>query len=497
VLIVVESFAIVDVSYNRGVNALSRSVTGYLVAALIAVCVTLVFHNAIHANPTTVALTFLLCVLAVSATWGLRHAVFMAVASTLAFNYFFLPPIGTFTIVDPQNWVALGAFLVTAVVASQLAERARREAENANQRRREVERLYAFSAELLSNEHVAEVLNRIPGYLVAFFDVQSAAVSLSNRVDVYRSGPASDGLELHDLQLTTLRGEPKFDTQKNLAFTPLRLGARVVGSFGVSGRIPSRQTLDAISGLIAVAVERAGTFEKLARTEAARESEQLRSALLDSVTHEFRTPLTAIKASVTSLLGSPNLQSEPRQELLTVINEESDRLNRLIGEATEMAQLDANMVELKLEPRPLRDAVEAAVAESKSVLGHHPVDLHIPDDLPRVRIDLQRIIEVFRQLLENAAKYSPPDSLVYVTAEAKNGRVTASVADQGPGIDDFEQSLIFEKFYRGRNQRVRVQGTGMGLAIAKAIVEAHGGRMGLTSQVGHGSVFYFSLPAAE
>jgi two-component system sensor histidine kinase KdpD len=478
------------------VNALSRSLTGYLVAALAVACITFAFHVLIHVNPTTVALTLLLGVLAVSATWGLRHAVMMAVASTLAFNYYFLPPIGTFTIADPQNWVALVAFLVTAVVASQLSERARRENRDANDRRREVERLYSFSAELLSSENVAEALNRIPGYLVEFFSVRSAAISLPNRPDVYRSGATADGLEFHDLQLTSMRGEPKIDLQKNVAFTPLRMGARVVGSFGVSGTIPSRQTLDAIGSLIAVAVERAGTIEKLARTEAARESEQLRSVLLDSVTHEFRTPLTAIKASITSLIGNPQLGGESRQELLTVINEESDHLNRLIGEAAEMAQLDANMVELKFEPHALQEAVHAALNDSKQVLGQHPVEVRLPEDLPEIRVDLQRITEVIRQLLENAAKYSAADAPIFITAESKNGTVTASVADQGPGIDDFEQFLIFEKFYRGRNQRVRVQGTGMGLAIAKAIVEAHGGRIGLTSQVGHGSVFYFTLPAA-
>jgi len=494
--IVVETTGIVDVGYNRLVNALSRSLAGYVAAALAVVCITVVFHKFIHVNPTTVALTFLLGVLAVSATWGLRHAVLMAVAATLAFNYYFLPPIGTFTIADPQNWVALVAFLVTAVVASQLSERARREAHNANQRRREVERLYSFSAKLLSSENVAEVLNHIPGYLVEFFDVRSAAISLPNRLDVYRSGASADGLDLHDLQLTAMRGEPALDVQKSVAFTPLRMGARVVGSFGVSGAIPSRQTLDAISSLIAVAVERAGTIEKLARTEAARESEQLRSVLLDSVTHEFRTPLTSIKASVTSLLSAPKLEPAQQHELLTIIDEESDHLNRLIGEAAEMAQLDANMVEFKQVPVALQDAVRDAIDESRQVLAQHPVRVQLPDNLPLVRMDLERVTEVFRQLLENAAKYSPAEAPIFITAEARGQMVTASVADQGPGIDDFEQSLIFEKFYRGRNQRVRVQGTGMGLAIAKAIVEAHGGRLGLTSQMGHGSVFYFSLPIA-
>src|SRR6185369_6772412 len=162
------------------------------------------------------------------------------------FNYFFLFPVGTFTIEDPQNWVALAAFLVTAVVASQLSERARREAINANERRREVERLYAFSQQLLSSDNIAEVLNRIPKYVVESFDVKSAAVSLPNRPHIYRSGAEADGLQIEDLQLACMRGEPKFDVPNQRAFMPLKTGMRVIGSFGVSGAIPSRQTLDAL-----------------------------------------------------------------------------------------------------------------------------------------------------------------------------------------------------------------------------------------------------------
>jgi two-component system sensor histidine kinase KdpD len=486
--------ALSNVGYNRHVNSKNRSVSGYVIAVLVVAGIIGVYHSWIHVNPTTVALTLLLGILAISALWGLRHAVLMAIVATLAFNFYFLPPVGTFTIADPQNWVALFAFLATAVIASQLSERARREARNANERRRDVERLYAFSQQLLSSENVAEIMNRIPRYVVESFDVKSAAVSLSNRPDVYRSGAASDGLGIHDLQLTCMRGEPKFDFPAGVAFMPLRMGVRVIGSLGVSGTIPSRQTLDALGSLIAIAIERAGTIEKLARAEITREGEQLRFALLDSLTHEFRTPLTAIKASVTSLLGAPGIDSAERQELLTVINEESDRLNRLVGEAAEMAQLDAHSVKLDLKPHAMREAIDEALEHSKQVLRHHPVEVNLPDDLPPAQMDVTRIREVLMQLLENAAKYSPADTPLHITAEVKNEMLTTSVADRGPGIDDFEQSLIFEKFYRGRNQRLQVQGTGMGLAIAKAIVEAHGGTVGVTSQVGRGSVFYFSLP---
>ena len=485
-------------------KAAARSGTGYVIAALCVAGITLVGYRWLHLNPTTLALAYLLGVLGISASWGLRQAVFMSVIATLAFNYFFLPPIGTFTIADPQNWIALFAFLVTAVTASELSERARRGARSAIERRQELERLYAFSQLLLSSDSPAELLNLIPRYIVDSFGIRSAALWLSSRADVYRSGPAIDGLESSDLQLICVRGEPRIDAVHQLAFMPLRMGMRVVGCMGVAGSLLSRQTLEAIGSLVAITIERAGAVEKLSRAEAARESEQLRSVLLDSVTHEFRTPLTAIKASVTSLLGSsshspdghsPDGHSpEERQELLTIINEESDRLNRLIGEAAEMAQLDANKVEFRFESAPIGNPIAEALDELKQLLVQHPVEVRIPAELPNARMDTAHIKEVMVHLIENAAKYSPAGAPIRITAEARNQTLTVNIADRGPGIDDFEQSLVFEKFYRGRNQRVQVHGTGMGLAICKAIVEAHGGHLGVTSQLGHGSVFYFSLP---
>jgi two-component system, OmpR family, sensor histidine kinase KdpD len=476
------------------VNATAKSGTGYVIAALSVAGVTLIGFLWLHFNSTTMALVFLLGVLAISAAWGLREAVFMSVTATVALDYFFLPPIGTFFIADPHNWVALVTFLVTAIAVSELSARARREARSAIERRRELERLYAFSQLLLSSDSPAELLNLIPRYVVDSFGIRSAAISLSSRNDIYRSGPTIDGLESQDLQMVCLRGEPRIDAIHHLAFMPLRMGMRVVGCMGVAGSALSRQTLEAIGSLVAISIERAGAVEKLSRAEAARESEQLRSVLLDSVTHEFRSPLTAIKASVTSLLGSPNHSPEGKQELLTIINEESDRLNRLIGEAAEMAQLDANKVEFRFESAPISNVVAEALEKLKQLLVQHPVEVRIPADLPDARMDPAHVKEVLVHLIENAAKYSAAGAPIRITAEANDQTLTISIADRGPGIDDFEQALVFEKFYRGRNQRVQVHGTGMGLAICKAIVEAHGGHLGLTSQLGHGSVFYFSLP---
>ena len=466
-------------------------------AATIIIAVIVFFYTrVVRLNPTTVALTLLLAILIVSANWGLTIAVFMSFVAALAFNFFFLPPVGRLTIADTQNWVALFAFLVTAVVASNLSERVRREAQVADERRREVERLYSFSQQLLVTENVVELLNAIPRYLAETFGATQAAVYLSERDRVYRSAAQDGGISKEALRVAAARSELVLGRDRDVCFVPIRMGVRSLGTLALAGSNISQETLEAVGSLIAVAVERAAAVEKITRTEAARESERLRSALLDSVTHEFRTPLTSIKASVSSLLTQPQLASDERQELLTVIDEESDRLNRLVGEAVEMAQLDANEVKLELHPHAIREVIDAALDESKQVLEGHPVEVRVPEELPLAVMDAAWITKVLRHLLENAVKYSQPGSPIFVSAEVKGDRLLTTVADRGSGIDDLERSLIFDKFYRGQSQRYRVQGTGMGLAIVKAIVEAHGGRISVTSQLGHGSVFSFGLPIA-
>jgi two-component system sensor histidine kinase KdpD len=457
--------------------------------------VVIAYRRLPNVNPTTVALTFLLVVLLLASRWGLTVATTTAIVATLAFNYFFLPPVHTFTISEPQNWIALFAFLTSAIVASRLSERARREALNATRRRKEVERLYSLSQQLLATDNVMELLNSIPSYVRDAFGLKAAAMYLPKRKEVYRTGVDHPELSKEQLESVSGRGELVMDEEQQLCFVPLRIGVKPVGSLGLEGAVLSRETLEAVGSLIAISIERAGAVETLTRAEAARESEKLRSALLDSVTHEFRTPLTSIKASVTTLLAPAPIDPEGQKELLTVIDEETDRLNRLVGEAAEMAQLDAQQVALRRETYAVRQVVEAALEKSKQVLAGREVTLHLPESLPSIRIDLERIAEVLVQLLENAAKYSPPGTPITISAEPAGKMVDLSVADRGPGIDDMEQSLIFEKFYRGRDQRYRVQGTGMGLAIAKAIVEAHGGTIGVTSQLDCGSVFHFTVPA--
>jgi two-component system sensor histidine kinase KdpD len=295
-------------------------------------------------------------------------------------------------------------------------------------------------------------------------------------------------------QVKTVVARGEIVTVGEIAYVPIRTGVRSIGAVAITGQSLSRETLEAIGGLAGIAIERARALEQLTKTLANQENELLRSALLDSVTHEFRTPLTSIKASITSLLAGYELDETQRKELLTVIDEEADRLNRLVGQAAEMAQLDAQMFSLDKRPHPIRSVIQEALNTSRAVLQTHPVEVQVPEDLPPLPMDFMRMREVFMHLLENAAKYSDPGTPIRITAELKDDMVITSIADRGSGIDSFEQSLIFDKFYRGRNQRYAAHGTGMGLAISKVIVEAHGGTIGVISQLGSGSVFSVALP---
>jgi two-component system, OmpR family, sensor histidine kinase KdpD len=459
--------------------------------------ITSFYLKVFRANHTTVALTFILAILAVSTVWDMTVSVAMSIAAMLAFNYFFLPPTGRFTIANPENWTSLFAFLLVAVVASHLATRARQKTADASARRREIERLYSFSRSLLQARNVMELLNRVPVQIVQAFEVGAAAIFLADKQKVYRSGPVIPQLDTETLKAIMAREEPVIDPANSTCFLPVRLGVRPIGSLGISGQILPRQTLEAIGTLVAIAMEHARAMEQVGQTEAAREAEKLRTALLDAVTHELRTPLTSIKASVTNLLSNPELKPDERQELLTIINEESDRLNHLVGEAAEMARLDAGEVELKAEPRPIEDVISAALDYCRSALADRVVNVKVAPGLPPVRVDVDRAREVLVQLIDNANRYSPPQEPINIAAEMAGNFVVTSVADRGSGIDDQEQPLIFEKFYRGRDQRYSVEGTGMGLPIAKAIVEAHGGTISLTSQRGRGSVFSFTLPIEQ
>jgi two-component system sensor histidine kinase KdpD len=311
---------------------------------------------------------------------------------------------------------------------------------------------------------------------------------------VYRSGTESPQLEANRLKSAALREDPDIDRTAEIYFAPVRFGLRMIGSLGISGQLPSDKTLDAIGTVAASAIDRAQAIELLGRAEAVRESERLKSVLLDAVTHDFKTPLTSIKASATSLLENLNFNNEQRKELLVVIDEECDRINRLIGQTNEMARLEAGEVVLQLSPVTVKELINDALGECENVKNTRPI--HVDGDNLRHKLYIDRdwAKKVFTNIIQNADLYSFPGEPISIGAVQQDGFVYISVTDKGPGIEEIEKAHIFDRFYRGKGQRHRIPGTGMGLPIAKAIIEAHGGTIGVVSRPGQGTVFTFSLP---
>jgi K+-sensing histidine kinase KdpD len=392
-------------SYNTGMqrSALDHRWAGYVVAALSVGALTLLLKIVgTHVNAATVSLALLLNVLFIATRWGSLPALAASILAMLCFNFFFLPPLGTFTIAATDNWVALVAFLVTAVTAGQLSASAKRRAEEAEARKREIERLYA---------------------------------------------------ELRD------------------------------------------------------------AFARASHTEALRQSEKLKSALLDAVTHDLRTPLTSIKASITTLLdevrgrenGEPavSLDAESRVEMMEVIDEESDRLSHFINGLIELARIEAGELQLRRRWGAVDEIISTALARAEPNTRYHRVELNVDKELPGVRVDERAVSEVVYTLIDNAAKYSPVGSTIRITARrAGDELIQMGVEDEGPGIPVDLRARVFDKFFRAtRDGDVRTRqptGTGMGLAIAKGIVEAHEGRIWIESgRNDKGTRVVFTLPIGD
>jgi two-component system sensor histidine kinase KdpD len=347
---------------------------------------------------------------------------------------------------------------------------------------------------MLVKGNVIDLLNVLPHMIAATFNLTGAAVYLREKDRIYRSSPEYMDVTAAELRDAAHTRDHHRDEDRNVTLVPILLGTRPIGAVGITGSGTSPEALDAVCGLAAIAIERAGAVETLTRVEASRESERLRNALLDSVAHELRTPLTSITAAITSLRTDNLLDRAQSDEMMQVIEEEAARLNRLVGQAMEMADLEAHDIKLDLRLHRMGEAVDLALEETQLQVRNHPIDIRLPDSLPLVEMDLEGIAKVLQHLIENAAKYSAEGSPIFISAEAARDKLVTSIADRGVGVDDFERMMIFDKFYRGQGQRYRVQGTGMGLAIAKTIVEAHGGSIDVTSQLGQGSVFSFYLP---
>jgi two-component system sensor histidine kinase KdpD len=464
------------------------------VAALVLVAL---FRKLVPVNATTVALSFLMLILVTASRWRLAYSVYLSVVCAVLYNFFFLPPVGRLTITDSRNWVALGAFLCCSVLVSHLSEREHQHAETAEGRRREIEKLYEFSQQLLLQEDLRGVGRTTPSVVAAVFGFRAVALYVREEDAAYYSDPRNELLPLLDLKLAATQSEAGVTSRNGYRVIPLALGMRMLGVLAVTEGGFSPQIYEAIGSLVAIALERAATVERSSRLEASRESERLRSALLDSVTHDLRTPLTAIRAAATTLVSQPDLPDAERGELAAVVDEESARLDRLIGQAVEMAQLDAAAVQIKARPEDVRELIETTVEEMRPVLRDRPVTVEVARDVPRAPVDRALVHRVLRHLIENAVAYSPTGSPLEVSAEKDAYRLLVTVADRGSGIEPAEQPFIFDKFFRGKKQRSQAAGTGMGLAIVKAILQAHGGGIELTSQTGKGTRFTFWLPLAK
>ncbi len=447
-----------------------------------------------YLGKTAIVLSLLLAVLGIATRWGFAEALASAIAASLFVEYFVIPPFGL-GLSAPQHWIALSAFLVTAITTSELSIKARNKEREASERSRELESLYSFSRAILQSDSFQSTLVNIVNHLVVIFHVEVAALYYQPVGEVFRAGARDDTLP-EMLRAVAEGGNPPQPPSGSIIM-PLHLEERLVGSLALKGGNLSQTAVQAIAQRVGVALETARAQEEAARAEAVRKSDELKSVVLDALAHNLKTPLASIKAAATSLL-SENSHSTPADfELLCVINEESDRLNRIMNEAVEMARLEGGILELRRQPYSIRETIYAALSDLNSVSEDRRVEVDILETLPPVDIDFCLVKQVFKQLLDNALKYSPKGTPVTVTARCDGDCIEASVADMGSGIPEEERLRVFEKCYRGCEGLRRIPGTGMGLSIAKDIVEKHGGRIWVTGREGRGAVFHVSLPLHE
>ena len=471
-----------------------QSLARLCASLLIVSGITFLFRRIVtEVNSTTIALTLLLAILGIATEWGLLEAIVSSVAGMLCFNFFFLPPVGTFTIADPQNWVALFAFLVTAVVASQLSARVKQRALEATRRQHEMERLYELSRGLMLIDNRSAMAEQVSHRIAQVFGLPCVAVFDRKREHVYRTDPQDLFVSDSKLRDVALQGTVFHDSAARLAVLPLSLGGEPVGSLAISGGAISDTALHAIGNLTAIAMERARAEETASRMEAARQNEEMKSMLLDALAHEFKTPLTSIKAAASSILDE---ESPAQKELVTIIDEEVDRLDSLVNETIWMARIEAGDLRLHKLPHAVANLIDIALEKLRILLKDREVKIECSPSLPEVFADAELAGLAIRQLVTNALKYSNPESPIVIRADVADRSVRISVRDSGPGISQKELARVFERYYRLAVTASRVPGTGMGLTIARDIVRAHGGDIGVNSEPGLGSEFFFTLPTA-
>lgn len=494
----------------------SRDYRTYLGGALFAIGalgVSLVLRQFLGIN--NVALVFLTGVLASAITYGLWPALFASLVSVLAFNFFFLPPLYTLRIADPENVNALFFFAVVAFIASNLTARVRAQGVVARERAKATEDLFLFSRKLAGVFTLDDLLWAAAFQFAQMLKLRIVILLPEGESVAVRAGyPPEDMLDEVDLAAAKWvwehgtaagRGADTLPGAKWL-FLPMRTGRGTVGVVGLDSEKPGalltpdqRRLFDALADQAALAIERVNLAQDIDRNRLNAETERLRSALLTSISHDLRTPLASILGSASSLKAyGETLDDAAKQELLGSILEEAERLNRFIANLLDMTRLESGAIAPRLELIDLSDVLGSALRRASKVLVLHDVELALAPGLPMLKLDPVLFEQAVFNLLDNAAKYSPPGSRVTVQGDLAGGRVRLVVRDSGEGIPPGDVERIFDKFYRVQSSDHKRAGTGLGLAISRGFIEAMGGTLYAGNRSdGHGAEFTITLPVPE
>jgi two-component system sensor histidine kinase KdpD len=465
----------------------------------------------------SISLVFLMAVVGSAIAWGLLPALFACMLSVLACNFFFIPPLYTFTISDPENVVALFFFALVAIVVSNLTAATRRQIISAGARAKTTAALYAFSRKLAGIGSLDDLLWATAYQVSSMLELRTVLLlpdKEAGRLELVAGYPPEDMLDGADMAAARWcwdhnhaagRGADTLPGGRWL-FLPLRTGSGPVGVIGIDRDAPGppltpeeRRLLDALADQAAVAIERISLARGLAEARVLAETERLRSALLTSISHDLRTPLASILGTVSSLRSyADNYDAKERDELLWTLQEEAERLNRFVGNLLDMTRLESGAIELRLELFDIGEIVGAALQRAGSVLARHRVEVDIGADLPMLRLDAILFEQVLFNLFDNAAKYSAPGNRIDLRVRRDGDVVALEVIDEGPGIPPGDFERVFDKFYRVQAQDRRRAGTGLGLAICRGFVEAQGGRIDAQNRADRsGAVLTVRIPVPE
>ena len=444
-------------------------------------------------NLSTTSVLLLLLVVIVSLSAGFREATITSLAAVACLDYFFIPPLFGFNVNDPQNWVSLATFEVTALIVSRLSVRVQHQALSEARQRRFVEKLYELSRRILFLDRRRTVQSGIVALIHEVLDVDT--VALFDAAEARTETTHACTREIEDLARATYLQDRVTETiHPDRWARVLRLGTASVGALVLEGEDLDAPTVNAVASLAAIALERVRSLDRESHSDAARQAEQLRGAVLDSLAHAFKTPLTAIRVASSGLQETACL-TEGEAALLSLIDSESERLNQLTTRLLQMARIDASELCLHNEDVFVAALIGEVTAGCRLQLRGRSVCV-AADKRLRVRGDRGMLATALLQLIDNAAKYSSPASPIHVAAAQTDGEAVVSVHNDGPAIAFADRERVFERFYRASGVRHGAPGTGLGLSIVRKIAEAHGGRAWVKSEEGTGTTFFLALPTS-